>query len=100
MIENRFVFNLRDVTIPVTNIFYVSQYQNISTNNATEYVRVERCDGYMEDVKIHKLSGNNKFYITYSKNDLWGPDGSANDRKGQSWTKSSDKIFNDSLYCR
>lgn len=100
VIENRLVFNMGDVTIPVTNIFYVCQYQNISTDDATEYVKVERCDGYKKDVKVHKLSANNKFYITYSKNDLLAPDGSANDRKGRAWSLSSGKKFSDGLYER
>ena len=92
--------NMGDVTIPVTNIFYVSQYQNISTEDATEYVKVERCDGYKTDVTVHKLSANNKFYITYSKNDLWSPDGNLNDREAQSFGKSSAGKFNDGLYGR
>ena len=100
VIENRLVFNMGDVTIPVTNIFYVSQYQNISTEDATEYVKVERCDGYKKDVTVHKLSANNKFYITYSKNDLWSTDGNLNDRKAQSFGKSSAGKFNDGLYGR
>lgn len=100
VIENRLVFNIGDNAIPVTNIFYVSQYQNISTDDATEYVKVERCDGYKTDVKVHKLSGNNKFYITYSKNDLWSPNGNANDRKSQTFSKSSTGKFNDGLYKR
>jgi hypothetical protein len=80
VIENRLVFTIGDITIPVTNIFYVSQYQNISTENATEIVKMERCDGFKKDVRVHKLSANNKFYITYSKNEIWATDG--NDRVG------------------
>jgi hypothetical protein len=57
-------------------------------------VKVERCDGYKKDVKVHKLSANNKFYITYSKNDLWSTDGNLNDRKAQSFGKSSAGKFN------
>ena len=100
VIENRLVFNIGELTIPVTNIFYVSQYQNISEDDATEWIKVDRCDGYKRDVKVHKLSANNKFYISYSKNDLYTPSGSANDRKGQSFGKSSAGKFNDGLYGR
>lgn len=71
VIENRLVFNIANTSIPITNTFYISQYQNISTNDATEYVEVEKCDGNKKFVKVHRLSGNNKFYITYNKNDLW-----------------------------
>lgn len=98
VIENRLVFNMGDVTIPVTNIFYVSQYMNISSENATEYIKVEQCDGYKKDVKVHKYSANNKFYITYSSSDLWSTDGNANDRKSQSYSKSSAGKFNDGVY--
>lgn len=101
VIENRLVFNIGEVTIPVTNIFYVSQYQNISAEEATEYVKVERCDGSKRDVKVHKLSANNKFYITYSENDLLTTDGTANDRKTQSFgSKLSTNKFSDGLYGR
>lgn len=101
VIENRLVFNIGEVTIPVTNIFYVSQYLNISTEEATEYVKVERCDGSKRDVKVHKLSANNKFYITYSKNDLLTTDGTANDRKSQSFgSKLSSNKFSDGIYGR
>lgn len=98
VIENRLVFNMGDVTIPVTNIFYVSQYMNISSENATEYIKVEKCDGYKKDVKVHKYSANNKFYITYSSSDLWSTEGNANDRKSQSYSKSSVEKFNDGVY--
>lgn len=100
VIENRLVFNIAGAAIPVTNIFYVSKYQNISNDDATEYIKVERCDGYKKDVKVHKYSGSNKFYITYSKYDLYSTDGSANDRKAQSFGKSSAGKFNDGLYRR
>jgi hypothetical protein len=100
VIENRLVFNMGEVTIPVTNVFYISQYQNIATEDATEYVKEERCDGYKKDVKVHKLSANNKFYITYSENDLWSTDGNLNDRKTQSFGRSSAGNFNDGLYGR
>lgn len=98
VIENRLVFNMGDVTLPVTNIFYVSQYMNIATENATEYIKAERCDGYKKDVKVHKYSANNKFYVSYSSSDLWSSDGNANDRKSQSFGKSSAGKFSDGLY--
>lgn len=71
VIENRLVFKLGDVTLPVTNVFYVSEYENIACNYVTEYVKVENCDGTQRRVKVHKMSANNKFYITYNRNDLW-----------------------------
>ena len=80
VIENRLVFYMGDVKIPVTNIFYVNQYQNISTEDVTESVKVEKCNGFKKEVKVNKLSANNKFYITYSSNDLMSPEGNQNDR--------------------
>lgn len=100
VIENRLMFYMGDVAIPVTNVFYVSQYQNISISNATGYVKVERCDGFKKDVKVNTYSANNKFYITYSSNDLMSSEGNQNDRKAQSFGKSSAGKFNDGLYER
>lgn len=98
VIENRLVFKIGDITIPVTNVFYVSQYQNISYDDATEYIKVENCDGTKRDVKVHKMSANNKFYITYSKNDMWSTYGNATDRKSTSIVKSSKRKFSDGIY--
>lgn len=100
VIENRLVFNMGDVAIPVTNVFYVSQYQNISTDDATDYVKVEKCDGYRESVMVHKMAANNKFYITYVVDDLISAEGSDNDRRLESRGKSSARKFNDGLYRR
>lgn len=100
VIENRLVFNIGDVVVPVTNVFYVSQYQNIAKDNATELVKVENCDGTKRDVRVHKLSANNKFFITYTKNDLWNSDGKANDRKSQSSGKSSPSKFYDGWHSK
>lgn len=100
VIENRLMFYMGDVAIPVTNVFYVSQYQNISISNDTGYVKVERCDGFKKDVKVNTYSANNKFYITYSSNDLMSSEGNQNDRKAQSFGKSSAGKFNDGLYER
>ena len=76
VIENRLMFNIGDITLPVTNVFYVSQYQNISTDAATEWIKVEGCDGYKTPVRVHKLSASNKFYITYGREDLFPANGS------------------------
>jgi hypothetical protein len=100
VIENRLMFYMGDVAIPVTNVFYVSQYQNISIAKATGYVKVERCDGFKKDVKVNTHSANNRFYITYSSNDLMSSEGNQNDRKAQSFGKSSAGKFNDGLYER
>lgn len=100
VIENRLVFNMGDVVIPVTNVFYVSHYQNIAEVYATESIKVERCDGYNKDVEVHKLSANNKFYITYSKKDFWTSRSIENDRKPQSYAKPSARKFNDGFYRR
>ena len=100
VIENRLMFNIGKISIPVTNIFYVSEYKNIASDDATEWIKVENCGGYKKDVKVHKLSASNKFYITYSKNDLFSTDGSANDRKNQTFGNSNTRIFNDGLYSR
>lgn len=76
VIENRLMFNIGNITLPVTNVFYVSQYQNISTDAATEWIKVEGCDGYKTPVRVHKLSASNKFYITYGREDLFPANGS------------------------
>ena len=108
VIENRLVFQLGDVTLPVTNIFYVSEYQNIAYENATEYVMVENGNGRKYDVEVHKMSANNKYYITYSKRDMVSPLGKDNDRipsyvdtPDRSATKafkSREKDFSDGVY--
>lgn len=96
--ENRLVFQLGDITLPITNVFYVSEYQNIAYDNATEYVKVENCDGTKRDVKVHTMSANNKFYITYDKTDLWSTEGTANDRTKTSVVKRGGSKFDDGIY--
>ncbi|MDD6365054.1 MAG: hypothetical protein PUA47_06885 [Bacteroidales bacterium] len=98
VIENRLVFKLGDVSLPVTNVFYVSEYENIAYDNATEYVRVVNCDGTKRDVKVHKMAANNKFYITYDKSDLQSTEGNLNDRKSTSVIKSSKGKYEDYFY--
>lgn len=98
VIENRLVFKIGEVTIPITNIFYVSQYQNISTEDATEYVKAERCDGSKHNVKVHKLSANNKFYITYNVTYSFTKEGAANDRESQPKLSLLSAKFNDGIY--
>ncbi len=77
IIENRLSFQIGEITVPVTNVFYVSKYQNIACVNTIEYLRSETCNGSRRDVKVHKLSARNKFYITY---DPWAASGAGNDR--------------------
>lgn len=98
VIENRLVFQLGEIKLPVTNVFYVSEYQNVAYENATEWVKVENCDGTKRDVKVHKMSANNKFYITYDKADMWTPSGNATDRKGTFFVKSGKGSFQDGIY--
>ena len=94
VIENRLMFKIGDVAIPVTNIFYVSQYLNVSSSNAIETVKVERCNGAKTYVKANKYAGNNKFYVIYTSSDLFSEEGSENDR-----TAGSSKMsFSDGLY--
>lgn len=65
IIENRLSFQIGEIAVPVTNVFYVSSYQNISYNAAIEYSKISNCNGTSRDVKVHRLSASNKFYITY-----------------------------------
>ena len=96
IIENRLVFNINELEIPVTNMFYVSQYQNISYNDAIESVKTDRCDGSVKEAKFHKMSGNNKFYISYS---TLAKDGtSANDRTTKSIFQMNFGKYNNGLY--
>lgn len=98
VIENRLVFRLCDITLPITNVFYVSKFQNIAYDNATEYMKVENCDGTKRDVKVHKMAADNRFYITYDKGDMWVPGVSETDRTGASSVKSVKGNFNDGIY--
>ena len=94
IIENRLVFEFNGSTVPITNLFYVSEFQNIAYNNATKYVTVENCDGTKQDVKMHMMSANNKFYITYFSN------GTASDRTSQDtspWNRIK-TVFEDDIY--
>ncbi len=103
VIENRLMFEMGNITIPVTNTFYVSHYQNIYYRDATEYVQVENCDGTKTRVLVNKMSAKNKFYITYSGNDLNMPSKSANDRtsnKKMSFGNTNSQGLNDDIYNR
>lgn len=80
IIENRLVFRMGETVFPVNNTFYVKEYQNISYDDATEYVKNERCNGTKYDVLVHKMAASNKFYITYGSADLWEPSGRNDDR--------------------
>lgn len=77
IVENRLVFQIGDVKLPVTNVFYVSEYRNIAAENAIEYHKVNECNGAVRYVRVNKFSADNKFFITY---DLWSPEGTSNDR--------------------
>ena len=63
-------------------------------------IRESPVDNAQEIKSSWAFSANNKFYITYSKNDLWSTDGNLNDRKAQYFGKSSAGKFNDGLYGR
>lgn len=65
IIENRLTFKIGEIALPVVNVFYVSSYQNISYNASVEYSKISNCNGTSRDVKVHRLSASNKFYITY-----------------------------------
>lgn len=103
IIENRLTFELGDMVIPVTNVFYVTCFQNISYYDATEYIQIENCDGTKKKALISNVSAKNKFYITYSDTDLRNPSGNANDRvsnKNVSFGNSSQQRFYDDVYGR
>lgn len=91
------------MVIPVTNVFYVTCFQNISYYDATEYIQIENCDGTKKKALISNVSAKNKFYITYSDTDLRNPSGNANDRvsnKNVSFGNSSQQRFYDDVYGR
>jgi hypothetical protein len=96
VIENRLQFEIGEVTIPVTNVFYVSQYHNVLSSEIFENVKVERCDGRSRYVRVNKYSGNNKFYLIYTSSDLSTPEGLENDRTNKSFKKS----FRDGIYSK
>lgn len=77
IIENRLTFKIGEITLPVINVFYVSSYQNISYNAAVEYRKTSNCNGASRDVKVHRLSASNKFYLPY---DPWAFPDAGNDR--------------------
>ena len=79
IIENRLVFQIGEVKLPVVNVFYVSEYRNIANENAIEYQKVNDCNGAVRYVRVNKFSAHNKFFITY---DMWSDEGASNDRKG------------------
>lgn len=71
VIENRLMFIFGDVHIPVKNVFYASKYQNIAVDDEEKTETVKYCNGLTEVVRIHKLFDVNKFYITYTKADVY-----------------------------
>lgn len=98
VIENRLVFQLGDIYLPVVNVFYVSEYQNISYDNATKYVNVADCDGTMRSVKVHTMSADNRFYITYDSNDVMSVSGNSDDRLSGPASGSAEGRFYDGVY--
>lgn len=89
VIENRLIFIIDGVKVPVNNVFYVSEYRNIARDDAEEDVRMERCSGSKYYVKVNKFGANNKFYITYSEDDMEEVSDYGDDR-----TKSSHRWVN------
>ena len=101
VIENRLMFEMGDIMIPVTNTFYVSRFQNISYYDATEYTKIENCDGTKTRVLVNKMAAKNKFYITYNGSDLNLPTKSANDRTSNKkvyFGNPNKQNFNDDIY--
>ena len=76
--------------------------QNFSQLVVKEYVDTETGEilSYESQKTFTQKIEKDKFYITYSKNDLWNTDANLNDRKAQSFGKSSAGKFNDGLYGR
>lgn len=98
VVENRLVFQLGDICLPVSNVFYVSEYQNVSCDNVTEYVKVVDCDGTMESVRAHTMSADNRFYVTYVGNDVMSVPGSKYDGLSDRSSESSERRFRDGVY--
>ena len=102
MIENRLMFIFGDVHIPVTNMFYASKFQNIAADDEEQNETIKYCNGTTDYVRIHKLYGVNKYYITYDGADIYAPSGPVMDKKrndaperGITWSsESSDAIYN------
>lgn len=65
--ENRLMFTMGDKEIPVTHKFYVCELQNISYNNAHEYVYAQDCNGnnISPAVSVNQKASSNKYYIYY-----------------------------------
>lgn len=98
ILENRLVFQIGEDVLPVINIFYVTEYQNIAYENATGVLKVEQCNGSKETVDVHKLSGRNKYYITYSSYDLKSDNGTANDRESTFFQGKTANRFHEGFY--
>ena len=105
VIENRLVFQLGDISLPVVNVFYVSKYQNISYGNATKYVNVADCDGTIRSIKVNTMSADNRFYVTYDSNDVtydsndfMSVSGDSDDRLSGSASGSAEGLFYDGVY--
>jgi len=98
VIENRLVFKIGDIALPIDNVFYVSEYRNIAYDDVTEYKKVENCNGTKREVKVHKMSANNKFYITYDNDEDQSPDGFVTDRKSASFVKAGKRNYYDGIY--
>ncbi len=105
VIENRLVFQLGDISLPVVNVFYVSKYQNISYGNATKYVNVADCDGTIRSIKVNTMSADNRFYVTYDSNDVtydsndfMSVSGDSDDRLSGSASGFAEGLFYDGVY--
>lgn len=102
VIENRLMFILGDVHIPVTNMFYASRFQNIAVDDEEQIEKIKHCNGITEQVRIHKLQGVNKYYINYNESDIYSPVGPVMERTrwdspetGNTWSReTSDAIYN------
>lgn len=80
VIENRLMFIFGDVHIPVTNMFYASKFQNIAADDEEQNETIKYCNGTTDYVRIHKLYGVNKYYITYGDADIYAPSGPVMDK--------------------
>lgn len=69
--ENRLMFVIDGVDVPVNNMFYISELRNMNSSDVLKYVNVKSCSGQtMRGVVKHNIfSAPNRFYIRYSVSD-------------------------------
>lgn len=71
VVENRLMFVIDGVDVPISNVFYVSELRNMNSTDVLKYVDLKYCSGRSKRGIMQRniFSAANRFYIKYTVSD-------------------------------